>query len=225
MRVIYSYNTFGGKRFPSAFDMKLAKLSVTSLRASTDYEPYLYTDLRGKDIFAELFDMDYINVVDFEFQNPEYWNTGKLEVYAKQKEPFLHVDFDTCFMKGFTIPEGDIITEKLRDYELTEDLQYFGYCLPNPKKLICSGLIDFKFPTIGESLYLHIRFSSRAFLKKPSFDKLVSMEEFALSQYVENAFVTVKELDPRYFAHLQGEHKQERFGKIIDDLCRMYNIK
>ena len=88
MRIIYSYNTFGGKRFPTAFDMRLAKLSVTSLRASTDYEPYLYTDLRGKDIFAELFDMDYINVVDFEFQNPEYWNTGKLEVYAKQKEPF-----------------------------------------------------------------------------------------------------------------------------------------
>ena len=224
MRIIYSYNTFGGKRFPTAFDMRLAKLSVTSLRASTDYEPYLYTDLRGKDIFAELFDMDYINVVDFEFQNQEYWNTGKLEVYAKQKEPFLHVDFDTCFMKGFTIPEGDIITEKLRDYELTEDLQYFGYCLPKPKKLICSGLIGFKFPTICECLYLHIKFSSRAFLKKPSFDMLVSMEEFALSQYVENAFVTVKELDPRYFAHFQGENKQERFGKIIDNLCKMYGI-
>lgn len=224
MRIIYSYNTFGGKRFPSAFDMRLAKLSVTSLRESTDYEPYLYTDLRGKDIFAELFDMDYINVVDFEFKNPEYWNTGKLEVYAKQKEPFLHVDFDTCFMKGFTIPEGDIITEKLRDYELTEDLQYFGLCLPKPKKLICSGLLGFDFDEACETLYLNIKFSSRAFVENPSFDKLVSMEEYALSQYAEKYDINVVELDPRYFAHFQGEHKQERFGKIIDNLCKMYGI-
>lgn len=226
MRVIYSYNTFGGKRFPSAFDMKLAKLSVTSLRASTDYDPYLYTDLRGKDIFAELFDMDYIYTIPFTVKNPAWWNAGKLEVYAMQNEPFLHVDFDTCFMNGFSVPKhGQIITEKLRDYEQTNELKRFSYLhLNEPKKLICSGLLG------GNSVYPiwnHLWDMAKESILKldnPSFDNLVSIEEYTLSQLVEEMFYEVKELDPRHFAHFQGENKQERFGKIIDNLCKMYGI-
>jgi hypothetical protein len=228
MRIIYSYNTFGGKRFPSAFDMRLAKLSVTSLRTSTNYEPYLYTDLRGKDIFAELFDMDYINVVDFEFQNPAYWNTGKIEVYAMQKEPFLHVDFDTCFMKGFTIPEGDIITEKLRDYELTERLRKFSLDITyEPKKLICSGLVGIGKTNslrVVERLSSTLQWNKNFLVNNPPFDELISLEEYVLSQIAEFLNYSVAQLDPRYFAHFQGEHKQERFGKIIDNLCKMYGI-
>lgn len=224
MRIIYSYNTFGGKRFPTAFDMRLAKLSVTSLRASTDYEPYLYTDLRGKDIFAELFDMDYIYTIPFTVKNPAWWNAGKLEVYAMQSEPFLHVDFDTCFMNGFSVPEdADIITEKLRCYEKNEELERYGYDNKEPSKLVCSGLLGGKQDDTWRVLFKKAIYSIVQG-KEPNFENLVSIEEYTLSQLAEGWELNIKELDPRYFAHFQGEHKQERFGKIIDNLCKMYGI-
>ena len=225
MRIIYSYNTFGGKRFPTAFDMRLAKLSVTSLRASTDYEPYLYTDLRGKDIFAELFDMDYIYTIPFTVKNPAWWNAGKLEVYAMQNEPFLHVDFDTCFMNGFSVPEDtDIITEKLRCYEKNEVLERYGYIgNKEPSKLVCSGLLG-GIPDDTWRVLFKKAIYSIAQGKEPNFENLVSIEEYTLSQLAEGWELNIKELDPRFFAHFQGEHKQERFGKIIDNLCKMYGI-
>lgn len=231
MRIIYSYNTFNGKRVPTDFEMRLAALSVKSVQAVTDYSVILYTDLYGKDIFAHLFDLDQIYLAGFMFDNPKFWNTGKIEVYEQQSKPFLHVDFDTVFMKGFMVPEADIVTEKLREYEFSENLS--RYCLGNyskPEKLICSGLLGGTerktiscFAALGHNLMIHSGDIDNC--KNPTFEHLVGLEEYPLSQIAKMWDLSIAELDPRYFAHFQGENKQQRFGKIIDDLCRMYNIK
>lgn len=230
MRIIYSYNTFGGRRVPTDFEMRLALLSVKSIQSVTDFKVFFYTDSYGKNIFSRLFSDCEVILTDFYFKNPEFWNTGKIEVYGSQVEPFLHVDFDTVFFNGFEVPDADIVTEKLRDYIPSEKLKVFQYTSLSgeivPKKLICSGLLGGRNIDAFQCLLHHAECYDNKVnqFKNPCFENLVALEEYPLSQYADTYKLTVAELDQRFFAHFQGEHKQERFGKIIDNLCKMYGI-
>lgn len=227
MRYIYSYNSFNGKRLPTPFEKKMALLSVNSLHEATGEETTFYGDIDTVQfVLDNKIPFDNIYSHRFEHNNSVFWNSGKLEIYALQNQPFLHVDFDTVFFKGFSVPEADIVTEKIREFEDSPELRKFAIReLKNPQKLICSGLLggswNNAFYELRENLY---RNRGKLHSETASFEELISFEEYALTQIVEHYKLKVEELDNRFFAHWQGANKQQRFGTIINELCEMYGI-
>jgi len=205
----------------------MALLSVHSLHKATGEEITFYGDIDTVQfVLDNKIPFDNIYSHKFEHNNPAFWNTGKLEIYALQNQPFLHLDFDTVFFKGFSVPEADIVTEQLRKFDDSADLRKFSISeLKNPEQLICSGLLggswNNAFYELRENLYKN---RSKILAETASFEELVSLEEYAISQISENYKLKVAELDKRFFAHWQGGNKQQRYGKIIEDLCNMYGI-
>ena len=227
MKYIYSYNSYNGKRLPTPFEKKLALLSVVSLHEATGEEITFYGDIDTVQfVLDNKIPFDNIYSHRFEHNYSAYWNTGKLEIYAMQNTPFLHVDFDTVFFTGFSVPEADIVTEKKRNFIDTPEIRKFAIReYKNPTELICSGLLGGNWTNAFYELNENL-FRNRAKLQNetPEFDELISLEEYALSQIAEQYKLRVAELDKRFFAHWQGANKEQRFGKIINDLCEMYGI-
>ncbi|MDR0941656.1 MAG: hypothetical protein LBM68_05470 [Bacteroidales bacterium] len=226
MKVIYSYNSYGGKNIPGAWWLRMAELSVGSMRKNTNYPVELYCDAESEAVFTgENFgaQFDKVHVVDFMHypHHIAYWNFGKLLVYSLQEEPFLHVDFDTYFKRGFTIPEGAIVTECARDYTFVRGFKEAAI-LPIdqiPEKLICSGLL-------GGSAYFAYRelfdFAKKQCQTSPhesrAMEYLIGVEEFNLSQIADFYGLQAVELAKDSFLHFQGANKRERYDGIICDL-------
>ncbi|MDR2962725.1 MAG: hypothetical protein LBU90_03670 [Bacteroidales bacterium] len=228
MKVIYSFNSYGGKNIPCAWWLRMAELSVQSMK-NCGYRVELYTDTYCADVFRGsnfCVSFDVVHVVDFmQFpHNMAYWNFGKLYVYSLQSEAFLHVDFDTYFHTEFRIPEsGHIITEQERDYTY---VQAFKDCaiLPKtdtiPAKLICSGLLG---STGAYFVWKEVFDFARTYCQKAprnteTMGYLVGVEEFNLSQIVQFYGLEVTELKPASFLHWQGANKRAQYDKYISKL-------
>lgn len=232
MKIIYSYIHQGGT--PSAFFKKMAEISVASANR-TGYEVELWADLYGIDYFRNQTNCRFsvVKLLDVEQYKPlpEYWNFGKLLTYSLQKEPFLHVDFDTCLCDGFTIPEsGDIITEMLRNYTMQKafsDVQIFK-ADRLPRQLICSGLIGGYNLNVWQELFENAvkHCTQQRFHTTPTPGKeiayLVGVEEFCVSQLADFYNLEVQALNHNFFMHWQGADKQQRFGQAIDIMYNYY---
>lgn len=231
MKFCYTYCSNNGKNLPSKdFFAKMAKLSVVSLGNCVTAPIELYADNAAADWFIDReICFDRIHIIDFNKYKTDsrYWNFGKIVTYSEQNESFLHIDFDTVFFPGFSVPEADIVTESLRDYSLHIDFlrhEIPGY--PVPAFLICSGLIgcgngNKKTLEVFKKLktLASVSCSSEANkYKSVSNENLIGIEEFALTQLAEEEKLTVAELDKNFYAHWQGEDKEKRFGALIDQL-------
>jgi len=224
MKIIYSFDTQQGKELPGTFYVKMAELSVFSAK-QTGLPVELYTDFAGAVFFRNAkFQFDAIHVVNFkQFDyNSAYWNFGKLYTYSLQDAPFLHIDFDVYLHPGFTIPENcDIITEMLRNYTYVQAFKDISIFKVNqiPEKLICSGLLGGYNPAPFKELFDFAKKICKKNIKEEkAMSYLVGVEEFNLSVLADFYDYKVCELDRNYFSHFQGENKQQRFGKIIDQL-------
>ena len=229
MNFCYTYCSFNGKTLPTDdFFAKMAKLSVVSLGASVTGEIILYADNAAADYFTQKeIVFDKIKIVDFTKYDtdPRYWNFGKLLTYHLQEEPFLHVDFDTVFLPGFYVPEADIITEKIRPYKRNIDFE--RHEIPNypaPKKLVCSGLIGMNGNTeeakfCFDRVFYKAQFECKNGAKKTINERnLIGIEEYALTQLIEQRNLTVAELDSNFYAHFQGANKKKEYGPLINKL-------
>ena len=228
MKIIYSFNTNGGKIFPGKFYKRMAELSVRSAKRC-GYPVELYADLWGIEFFKQLnFPFDSYHLIEPEKYgvNFSYWNFGKLLTYSLQNEPFLHVDFDTYFHEGFRIPEsGDIITEMLREYTFVRAFRDVAILDTNvlPEKLICSGLVGGYNTNIWKELFSRAEEICMKPIPVPekAMGYLVGVEEFNLSQIAQFLKLKVVELDHNKFDHWQGENKEKNYGQVINEL---YNI-
>ncbi len=225
MRIIYSLNTLGGKNVPGEFFTKLAEISVHYAN-QTPYEVALYTDVEGYNyIKTTACKFDVVEIVDFEKYEHQaaYWNFGKLQVYALQTQPFLHIDFDVILLPGFTVPEGEIVTEMLRNYSLTEEFKRLRFCDTKniPAKLVCSGLLGGNKESIDLNIWAELFDHAKRHCKKPikgsnEFLHLVAVEEFVLSQILHIYGIIPTEINRNSFTHFQGQNKELRFGEIVN---------
>jgi len=225
VKVIYSFNSCGGKYTPNYWYLRMAELSVQSIK-NCGYKVELYVDAESADFFkydSFCVSFDSVHVVNF-MQFPHdsaYWNFGKLYVYSLQTEPFLHVDFDTYFSHGFKIPKnGSIVTEKMREYRHAKAFQDVSI-LPNqrkiPEKLICSGLLGGSAYFVYKELF---DFACKYCQNPPPendeiMSYLIGVEEYNLSQLAQYYQLPIKELQYDMFFHWQGKNKRERYGKFI----------
>ena len=225
MRIIYSLDTNRGQKKFDAFFLRMAELSVFSAKR-TGYEVVLYTDAEGATLLKNTrCQFDNIRVVDWfrHDHHEDYWNFCKLQTYAYQTEPFLHIDFDVYLMETFKIPdEFGIVTEMQREYSLVAPFRELAimdsYTIPD--KLICSGLLGgTDMQNLWHDLFDH---ACRVCKTKPKKAKqiayLVAVEEFCTSQLAMFYECPVHELDINTFSHFQGEDKERRFGFMINNL-------
>lgn len=232
MNYCYTYYSFGGTYIPSLFFLKMARLSVASLRSvKHEFDTItLYVDKYSLQYFEKM-PFDNIQLIDYSEKeygkiDKRYWNFAKIMTYAKQDAAFLHVDFDTMFMPGFEVPVGvDIVTEKLRDYECDFRIRRHSWKDGiQPQKLICSGLIGGN----GRGMvgaFLTNQTHAICGCQNAWFigDKeRISIEEYSFTQLVESEKLTVAELDQRFFAHWQGSDKEEQYGAIINKLYNQF---
>lgn len=226
MKIVYSFDTKGGSIIPGSFYTRMAKLSVYSAK-KLGYPVILYADLHGINFFrTEKFPFDEYHLVDVDKYDvaTAYWNFVKLLTYSKQEEPFLHVDFDTYFHDGFTIPKADIITEMLRDYTFVKPFRQVAINPTNaiPAKLICSGLIGGYNTNVWKELFERaVEVCPESIASDKAMAYLVGIEEFNISQLADFYQLSVSELNHTYFDHWQGANKEKNYGKVINEL---YNI-
>ena len=213
MKVVYSYH--GG--VPNEFLLKMAELSFLSVRNYTEYPIELWVDEENKKYFR----MPYDSVVesDFGFPRDGYWNMSKLYVYAQQTEPFLHIDFDTCVMPGFTIPEGDIVCEKIRTIELDEE--YTKYALKGERynDIICSGFLGGN--NYGDLFNEQYKWAISRIEGKPTYKHLISLEEISFTQRINIFEKRIDTLNSDTFLHFwcRSEYSKEKvYGSVVDSL-------
>lgn len=221
MKIIYSFDTSDGNVIPGIFYKKMAELSVLSAKR-LGYPVELYADLYGIDAFSYL-PWDKIHIVEpSKYRHSrQYWNFVKLLTYSMQEEPFLHVDFDTYFHPGFTIPHGDIITEMQREYSYVRAFADVAIAKTDiiPDKLICSGLLGGYDMTIWKELFSWASYKcQRNIPSDKAMSYLVGVEEFNLSQLAQFYGLEVVSLDHQRFDHWQGDNKEKRFGSLINSL-------
>ncbi|HON53339.1 MAG TPA: hypothetical protein PLS12_09045 [Bacteroidales bacterium] len=230
MRIIYSFDTQGGKVIPGSFFTKMAELSVFSARR-TGLPIILYTDIAGYWYFKKTkCEFDAVHFVDFaQFGiTTGYWNFGKLFAYSVQQAPFLHIDFDVFLHEDFTIPKtGDIITEMLRDYSLVQAFTDVAIYKTKtiPEKLICSGLLGGYNTHIWKELFEHAqRVCKIPFNKEKQMAYLVGVEEYNTSLLAQFYGLHVVELNQLQYTHFQGSEKEKRYGHIIHALYEQYKL-
>ena len=229
MKIVYSFDTNRGKKKFDEFFFRMAELSVFSAKR-TGYSVILYTDVYGAISFRKTrCQFDEVKIVDWfrHDHHEDYWNFCKLQTYAWQTTPFLHIDFDVYLHEGFTIPEEfGIVTEMRRDYSFVTPFRKLAimdvYTIPD--KLICSGLLG---GTGMHNLWLDVfDHACDVCKKKPMKNKqiayLVGVEEFCTSQMAMFYECPIHELDMNKFSHFQGENKKERFGFVIESLYNQF---
>lgn len=234
MKIIWSYCSFGGKRLPDDFTVKMATLSLLSMKCVTHYKTELWTDAKSLEYFQHL---NYNSIVVTRFdgwEDERYWNIPKMFVYSKQEEPFLHVDFDTCFLIGFRVPtEGDVITEKMRQLPDGRErwcmMRFKDENLPSVDEIICSGLIG------GNNYEGLFRDNYVASLEKTAdtrdevvtYDVLPSYEEYLFTQRVVSSGRTVQSLYNGSYLHFWCRRdatlsKQDIYEAVINELLEFY---
>lgn len=225
MKIIYSFDTDGGRIIPGNFYKKMAELSVLSAK-KLGYPVELYADLHGIEFFSFL-PWDSVVIVEPEKyrHSRQYWNFVKLLTYSLQNEPFLHVDFDTYFHPGFTIPDhGDILTEMERDYSYVRAFSEVAVVKTDliPEKLICSGLLGGYDTTIWKELFSWAVYKCQGNVPEDkAMSYLVGVEEFNISQLALFYGLEVVPLDHQRFDHFQGCDKEKRFGDLINSLHKI----
>jgi hypothetical protein len=99
MKIVFSYIQTS---FNPAFNIKLAKLS-NFLAQKHGYITELYVDDANYKNFQKI---PYNNIIkinseELKFLPLNIWSSGKLLVFSKMREPFLHIDFDLLLVNDY----------------------------------------------------------------------------------------------------------------------------
>ena len=215
MKIVYSYH--GG--IPSEFLLKMAELSFLLVRNYTEYPIELWVDKANRKYFR----MPYDSVVEsnFGFPRDEYWNLSKMYVYAQQTEPFLHIDFDTCVMPGFQIPQGDIVCEKIRKIEMDNEYKKHTIDAPIYEEIVCSGFLGGN--NYGDLFRQQYEWAEACACAegKPTYKNLISLEEVSFTQRVRQFNKCIETLNSDTFLHFwcrREWNKEDVYGKVVDEL-------
>ena len=240
MKIIYSYK--GNK--PDDFLLKMAELSGLSVKHHSNYTTELWVEEKNVKYFpTELY--DNVVVTDFGGIKSNYWNLSKMFVYSQQEEPFVHMDFDTCIMPGFVIPDNDIVCEKMRmlynknlpvdNPNIPEDFRPFisnvdpkryGRHLLNPtapEHIICSGLLGGV--NYGDIFKEHYDWAVKQIIDKPTYEDMISLEEVAFTQRVQEQGLHISATPQYTLIHFwvpRGVDKQKTHGEWINSLLNFH---
>ncbi|MBO4778097.1 MAG: hypothetical protein J5588_06340 [Bacteroidales bacterium] len=222
MKIVYSYH--GGK--PSDFLLKMARLSLLSVKHYTDYPTELWVDKENLAFFGNGYD-SYV-VSDFGNPDARYWNMSKLYVYAQQTEPFLHIDFDTCVMPGFTIPDDAFVCEKMRKILIDDEYTKHALNAPVYDEILCSGFLGGS--DYGYMFKEHYDWAKRQANDTPTYKNLISLEEVALTQRIRMERKNIGTLPTDTFLHFWcrrnlGVSKEDIYGIVVSDLLKFMTNK
>jgi hypothetical protein len=225
-KLIYTYWTNNGKYYDCGFPdfNTFIKFFKISLRKSEEFydNVIIYCDQKGADklqengITTDIIVVDY-NSYDFD---KRFWNFPKLITYSLQDEPFLHIDTDVILTDKIS-HNSDIITEKIRPYELTTGFHKFikyhmNQSLRRYNEIICSGLLGGTNTQIFKDLYNISKDIVTKNMENVEFDNLLIIEELVLTYLAKSQKLTIIQAGNNSktpYLHFQGSHKE----KLIND--------
>ena len=216
MKVVYSYK---GKK-PDGFLLKMAQLSAVSVKNFTQYPTELYVDQGNYACFKD-FPYDNVVITDFDGLNTTAWNMSKLYTYSQQNEPFLHIDFDTCILAGFTIPDAVFVCEKTRYALMDSEYMKYAYNQFKPVNIICSGFIGGT--DYGDLFKVHYEWAKKQIkdVGEFSYRHLISLEEVAMTQRLTEKGIKPSPLPENLFLHFwckRGIRKKDIYGTVVEEL-------
>ncbi len=115
-------SVIGGWYNPIFFYMSWSLSCLTYLKYYNNIE--LVCDSKSKEILIDRMRLPYSNVTvildELKDYHPDLWALGKVVAYSVQKEPFIHVDYDTYIWEKFPqrIEEAGLVAQHLEnDYK------------------------------------------------------------------------------------------------------------
>lgn len=146
MKIIQSFNTFGGDRLTAGWKTRRAMLAYLAGAYAAHKQtgiPYtMYTDKEGAEVIAPIVDSADIVIVDFPIiRNDTILYSGKYFAQSLQTEAYIHIDIDATL---FSLPEpADVYCEKKRFANLGRESFYFDIDCMGIRDIPCSGLLGF----------------------------------------------------------------------------------
>ena len=145
MKVIQSFNTFGGEKKTAGFKTKRAMLEYLSesYDVHKNYNYMMYTDIHGAGLLKSIISDNHITVVDFPIiARDRIPYIGKFISQSIQAEAYIHVDVDAKLLE---LPEmlADVYCEKLEGRSFGYEISELKINTAGIKKIPCSALIGF----------------------------------------------------------------------------------
>lgn len=201
----------------------MCNLSVEMTRKFTNYKIYLYSDNH----FLDHLKFDDVNYIDFFDDNLDkrYWNIPKFKTYSLQEEPFIHIDFDLHVLPHFKIGNTDIICEKIRSIDKSENATRHCH---DAQYAICSGIMGTstnKGLDYFKHLYEHAK--EECVIGKwetVNLSDLFSLEECYTYNYAIANNFTVSYPEMWTFQHYAGGNKEERFSFAVKQALKNYRM-
>lgn len=149
MKIIQSFNTFGGFRFccgmqsPRALKAHFEKAYLIHRELGSSYT--LYTDKYGADFLSDIVAPEHIEIFDFPIEyDDKLLYIGKFQVQEIQTEPYLHIDMDDL---AESLPVGvsseDVIIHRYRKPKFSRVTAELGMDYRYVDKMPCSNMIGF----------------------------------------------------------------------------------
>jgi hypothetical protein len=145
MRVIQSFNTFGGERMTAGFKTKRAMIDylAETYEHHIHYDYMMYTDTHGAELLNQVMDTKHITVISFpviSLDRIPY--IGKFIVQSLQSMPYIHVDIDAKLLE---MPDNhaDVYCERLEGRAMGYEVSELKINTLGIAKIPCSALIGF----------------------------------------------------------------------------------
>lgn len=207
MKLVQTYNTFGGEKINAGFSTKrgLIKFWNEALELhSKSYDVIIYADKEGFDYIHDKIQAK-IEVIDFEFIDDRFANIGKFQVHLLQNEPYLMVDIDVMLYDKIEKIESDVLCEMVRGGYNGLYCNHFNI-RPSRIGIPCSGLLGFRSPDFAKEYAASaINKIKKVEIEKVTFDAMWHIEEVFLANLIEDKKLTVDTF--KNFIHLQGGKK------------------
>ena len=145
MRIIQSYNTFGGQFMNCGFETArmLKKYVSESFKIHSKLCDYtLYTDTYGYEFLKDVIPESNIEIFDFKIEYEDKLRyIGKFQVQEIQTEDYIHVDMDDT-MDNLPV-KADVYIHRYRKKE--ENFKYGSLQMDTSRigKMPCSNMIGF----------------------------------------------------------------------------------
>ena len=145
MKIIQSFNTFGGERMTAGFKTKRAMLEylAESYDVHSHYDYMMYTDMHGAVLLKKIIAEHHITIVEFPIiARDRIPYIGKFIAQAHQSKQYIHVDIDAKLLELPT-NKTDVYCEKLEGRSLGYEVSELKINTSEINKIPCSALIGF----------------------------------------------------------------------------------
>lgn len=220
-KIIYTYRTFNGAKLQCNFnDLETAnEIILKSFWQSINlgFTVKIYTDLEGE-LHLLTLGIPQKNIVVFSFDetiSSLWWNYSKIEVYAHQTEPFLHLDLDVILDETPKNLDAPIVSEEFRGLQyLSTQLTFLPESIKKAYKpwCVCAGVIG------GNNLDVFKRLKEFAQpivrrITNPTSMHRDMLEEVILTSICNANNIEIKTIDSKY-THYQGKEKPQTTTSI-----------